>query len=136
MTDDHLRENSGDVWGREVRERQHLAIDRGIIDRYDVVMRHTFHALGLTQAERGFIGAVLGKSTPFASISVVTGLSDELLDAMRSDALVDEWGIDRESFTRKVRALTTADRCSIVEAHERGALQRGEWGFDARNPLS
>jgi hypothetical protein len=90
------------------------------LDRYDVVMKHEFDRLDLTDDERGLISDVL--ATTRLSVSVILTLDDEVLDAMRSKRLAERWAVVPSSLAEKLRAMTTAQKCAIVEAFERGVL--------------
>ena len=92
------------------------------LDRYEIVMRHELQAIGLTDGERGLIAAALTATPP--ATSMMLSLDTEIEEAMRArrGALVRKWCVDPVSFARKLRALSPAQKCAIIEAFERGWL--------------
>jgi hypothetical protein len=90
------------------------------LDRYQVVMKHEFDRLDLTDDERGLIADVL--ATTRLSVSVILTLDDEVLETMRSKQLAERWAVVPSRLTDKLRRLSPAQKCAIVEAFERGVL--------------
>ncbi len=94
------------------------------LDRYQVVMRQEFGTLSLNDAERALIAHVL-ISTP-VSISLILSLDSEVIEAMRlyDDAELRRRGVYGPGLVDKLRAMSAAQKCAVVEAFERGTLTR------------
>ncbi len=95
-----------------------------ILDRYELVVRHEYDGLTLTDGERGLIAEVLA-TTPLG-MSTLLSLDSEIIEAMRSRELVQRWNVSPQNLAKKLRDLSPAQKLAVVEAFERGYLQDPE----------
>lgn len=128
---DHFRSAAESIADRllDTHDGRTALADHARAERYQVVMKHEFDRLTLSDGERGLIEDVLASSPP--TLSVILSLDSEVAEAMRpgSGSLARKWRVDASALAAKLSALTTAQKCAVVEAFERGRLRtRGRGG--------
>lgn len=121
----------GDTLSSRASNQDPLVLDAERLDRYQLVMRHEFDGLTrptlrtldvfLSDLERGLIADVLA-ATP-STTSVILSLDSEVVEAMRSGSLPKKWHVDPMELASKLRAMTTGQKCAVIEAFERGRLR-------------